>query len=40
MADRQLAALTAQVEEMQTSIADLHALRETAVDELSKLPED
>ncbi|MCZ8078729.1 MAG: MerR family DNA-binding transcriptional regulator [Fuscovulum sp.] len=40
MADRQLAALSAQVEEMQTSIADLHALRETAVDELSKLPED
>jgi DNA-binding transcriptional MerR regulator len=40
MADRQLAALTAQVEEMQTSIADLRALRETAVDELSKLPED
>jgi DNA-binding transcriptional MerR regulator len=40
MADRQLAALSAQVEEMQTSIADLRALRETAVDELSKLPED
>lgn len=40
MADRQLSALTAQVEEMQTSIADLRALRETAVDELSKLPED
>jgi DNA-binding transcriptional MerR regulator len=40
MADRQLAALSALVEEMQTSIADLHALRETAVDELSKLPED
>jgi DNA-binding transcriptional MerR regulator len=40
MADRQLAALTAQVDEMQTSIADLRALRETAVDELSKLPED
>lgn len=40
MADRQLAALTAQVEEMQTSIADLRVLRETAVDELSKLPKD
>jgi DNA-binding transcriptional MerR regulator len=40
MADRQLSALSAQVEEMQTSIADLRALRETAVDELSKLPED
>lgn len=40
MADRQLAALAAQVEEMQTSIADLRALRETAVEELSKLPEE
>jgi DNA-binding transcriptional MerR regulator len=40
LADRQLAALTAQVAEIQTSIADLQALRETAVEELSKLPEE
>ena len=40
LADRQLAALTAQVEEMQASITDLRALRETAVEELSKLPEE
>ncbi|NGQ92295.1 MerR family DNA-binding transcriptional regulator [Rhodobacter sp. HX-7-19] len=39
MADRQLAALNGQVEELQLSIADLRALRETAVEELSKLPE-
>ncbi len=40
LADRQLAALSAQVEEMQASITDLRALRETAVEELSKLPEE
>lgn len=40
LADRQLAALTAQVAEMQTSITDLQALRDTAVEELSKLPEE
>ncbi|MEZ5756136.1 MAG: MerR family DNA-binding transcriptional regulator [Paracoccaceae bacterium] len=40
MADRQLAALTTQVDELQLSIADLRALRETAVAELSKLPEE
>jgi DNA-binding transcriptional MerR regulator len=40
MADRQLGALGAQVEELQTSIADLRTLRETAVEELAKLPKD
>jgi DNA-binding transcriptional MerR regulator len=40
LADRQLDALTAQQAELQTSIADLRALRETAVEELGKLPED
>jgi DNA-binding transcriptional MerR regulator len=40
LADRQLAALAAQVEEMQASIADLRTLRDTAVDELSKLPDE
>jgi DNA-binding transcriptional MerR regulator len=40
LADRQLAALSAQVEEIQASITDLRALRETAVEELSKLPEE
>ena len=39
-ADRQLDALTAQQAELQTSIADLRALRETAVEELGKLPEE
>lgn len=39
LADRQLAALGAQAEEIQASITDLRALRETAVEELSKLPE-
>lgn len=39
LADRQLDALTAQQAELQTSIADLRALRETAVEELGKLPE-
>ena len=38
--DRQLDALTAQQAELQTSIADLRALRETAVEELGKLPEE
>ena len=37
MADRQLAALNGQVEELQLSIADLRALRETAVEEMGKL---
>ncbi len=40
LADRQLDALTARQAELQTSIADLRALRETAVEELGKLPED
>jgi DNA-binding transcriptional MerR regulator len=40
MADRQLGALGAQLEELQTSIADLRTLRETAVEELAKLPKD
>lgn len=40
LADRQLDALTAQQAELQTSIADLRALRETAVEELGKLRED
>ncbi|MBU9699856.1 MerR family DNA-binding transcriptional regulator [Rhodobacteraceae bacterium HSP-20] len=40
LADRQLEALAAQVEEMQASIADLRALRETAEAELGKLPEE
>jgi DNA-binding transcriptional MerR regulator len=40
LADRQLDALTAQQAELQTSIADLRALRETAVEELGKLPEE
>ena len=39
LADRQLGALEAQVAEMQASIADLQALRDTAVAELGKLPE-
>lgn len=40
LADRQLGALEAQVAELQGSIADLRALRETAEAELGKLPED
>ncbi len=40
LADRQLDALTAQQAELQTSIADLRALRETAVEELGKLPQE
>ena len=40
LADRQLDALTAQQAELQTSIADLRALRETAVEELGKLPKE
>lgn len=39
MADRQLADLTRQQAELETSIADLRALRATAVEELDKLPE-
>lgn len=39
LADRQLAELDRQRAELDTSIADLRALRETAVAELSKLPE-
>ncbi len=37
LADRQLAALRRQREEMDQSIADLAALRETAADEIGKL---
>ena len=37
LADRQLAALEAQKAELETSIADLRALRATAVDEIGKL---
>lgn len=37
MADRQLAALEAQRTELETSIADLRALRATAVEEIGKL---
>jgi len=37
MADRQLAALEAQRVELETSIADLRALRATAVEEIGKL---
>jgi DNA-binding transcriptional MerR regulator len=40
LADRQLAALDKQRAELDLSLADLRALRETAVAELSKLPED
>ena len=40
LADRQLDALTAQQAELQTSIADLRTLRETAVEELGKLPQE
>jgi DNA-binding transcriptional MerR regulator len=37
LADRQLVALEKQKAELETSIADLRALRETAVDEMGKL---
>ena len=37
MADRQLAALEAQRAELETSIADLRAVRATAVEEIGKL---
>ena len=37
LADRQLLALEAQRKELEASIADLRALRETAVEELDKL---
>lgn len=37
MADRQLAALEAQRAELETSIADLRALRATAVEEIGKV---
>jgi len=39
LADRQLAALRRQREEMDQSIADLAALRETAAEEIGKLPD-
>ncbi|CAN1554945.1 SoxR Predicted transcriptional regulators [Paracoccaceae bacterium] len=39
LADRQLAALMLQREEMDQSIADLAALRETAAEEIGKLPD-
>lgn len=38
LADRQLAELDRQRTELDISLADLHALRETAVRELAKLP--
>ena len=38
LADRQLAELDRQRAELDLSLADLHALRETAVQELAKLP--
>jgi DNA-binding transcriptional MerR regulator len=38
LADRQLAELEKQKAELETSIADLRALRQTAVDEMAKLP--
>jgi len=40
LADRQLAELARQQAELETSIADLRALRETAVAELDRLPAD
>ena len=40
LADRQLQALERQREELDGTIADLHALRETAVAELERLPDD
>lgn len=39
MADRQLADLTRQQAELQSSISDLRALRDTAAAEIRKLPE-
>jgi len=39
LADRQLGALEKQREELETSIADLRALRETAVGEIARLPD-
>jgi DNA-binding transcriptional MerR regulator len=39
LADRQLGALEQQRAELETSIADLRALRETAVVEIAKLPD-
>jgi DNA-binding transcriptional MerR regulator len=39
LADRQLQELDRQKAELETSIADLRALRETAVEEIRKLPE-
>ncbi len=39
LADRQLAQLASQQAELDTSVADLRALRETAVAELGNLPE-
>ena len=39
LADRQLAALRRQREEMDQSIADLATLRETAAEEIGKLPD-
>jgi DNA-binding transcriptional MerR regulator len=39
LADRQLGALEQQRAELETSIADLRALRETAVGEIAKLPD-
>ena len=40
MADRQLADLTRQQAELETSISDLRALRDTAAAEIGKLPQD
>ncbi|MES2844946.1 MAG: MerR family DNA-binding transcriptional regulator [Pseudomonadota bacterium] len=39
LADRQLGALEQQRADLETSIADLRALRETAVGEIAKLPD-
>ncbi|MFC3084747.1 MerR family transcriptional regulator [Tabrizicola soli] len=40
LADRQLQALERQREELDSTLADLRALRETAVAELDRLPDD
>lgn len=40
LADRQLSALETQIADLQAAKEDLLALRNTAVDELSKLPKD
>lgn len=40
LADRQLQALERQREELDSTLADLRALRKTAVDELGHLPDD